>query len=113
MHLLKQPVEQTELLSSALTAMRNDIQFCKACHTIADDEICGICSNPSRDKSIICVVEDVRDVMAIENTGMFKGVYHVLGGKISPIEGIGPSQLKITSLVEGQYILSTDISGEH
>ena len=100
LHLLKQPSEQTEILSSALTAMRNDIQYCKECNTISDADICGICSNASRDKSIICVVEDVRDVMALENTGMFKGVYHVLGGKISPIEGIGPSQLKITSLVE-------------
>ena len=100
LHLLKQPSEQTELLSAALTAMRNDIQYCKECNTISDAEICGICSNASRDKSIICVVEDVRDVMALENTGMFKGVYHVLGGKISPIEGVGPSQLKITSLVE-------------
>ena len=100
LHLLKQPIEQTELLSSALTTMRNDIQYCKECNTISDAEICGICSSGSRDKSLICVVEDVRDVMAIENTGMYKGVYHVLGGKISPIEGIGPSQLKITSLVE-------------
>ena len=100
LHLLKQPSEQTELLSSALTAMRNDIQYCKECNTISDADICGICSNASRDKSIICVVEDVRDVMALENTGMFKGVYHVLGGKISPIEGVGPSQLKITTLVE-------------
>lgn len=100
LHLLKQPSEQTEILSSALTAMRKDIQYCKECNTISDTDICGICSNSSRDKSIICVVEDVRDVMALENTGMFKGVYHVLGGKISPIEGIGPSQLKITSLVE-------------
>jgi recombination protein RecR len=100
LHLLKQPIEQTELLSFALTAMRNDIQYCKECNTISDAEICGICSSASRDKTIICVVEDVRDVMAIENTGMYKGIYHVLGGKISPIEGIGPSQLKITSLVE-------------
>lgn len=100
LHLLKQPAEQTEMLSSALTAMRNDIQYCKECNTISDAYICGICSNSSRDKSIICVVEDVRDVMALENTGMFKGVYHVLGGKISPIEGVGPSQLKITTLVE-------------
>jgi recombination protein RecR len=100
LHLLKQPSEQTEMLSSALTAMRNDIQYCKECNTISDADICGICSNASRDKSIICVVEDVRDVMALENTGMFKGVYHVLGGKISPIEGVGPSQLKITSLVD-------------
>ncbi|NHM05014.1 recombination mediator RecR [Flavobacterium celericrescens] len=100
LHLLKQPVEQTEELTTALENMRKDIQFCKKCHTISDAEVCIICSNPARDKSIICVVEDVRDVMAIENTNMFKGVYHVLGGKISPIEGVGPSQLKITSLVE-------------
>ena len=100
LHLLKQPAEQTEILSSALTAMRNDIQYCKECNTISDADVCRICSNVSRDQSIICVVEDVRDVMAIENTGMFKGVYHVLGGKISPIEGIGPSQLKITTLVD-------------
>ena len=100
LHLLKQPSEQTEVLSSALTAMRNDIQYCKECNTISDADVCGICSNASRDKSIICVVEDVRDVMALENTGMFKGVYHVLGGKISPIEGVGPSQLKITTLVD-------------
>jgi recombination protein RecR len=100
LHLLKQPAEQTGMLSSALTAMRNDIQYCKECNTISDADVCGICSNASRDKSIICVVEDVRDVMALENTGMFKGVYHVLGGKISPIEGVGPSQLKITTLVD-------------
>jgi len=100
LHLLKQPEEQTQGLTAALASMRNDIQYCKECHTISDFDICGICSNLSRDKAIICVVEDVRDVMAIENTGMFKGVYHVLGGKISPIEGIGPSQLKINSLVE-------------
>ena len=100
LHLLKQPLDQTEALAEALASMRKDIQFCQTCHTISDEEICAICSNASRDASIICVVEDVRDVMAIENTNMFKGVYHVLGGKISPIEGIGPSQLKITSLVE-------------
>jgi recombination protein RecR len=100
LHLLKQPLEQTEELAQALSTMRKDIQFCVTCHTISDAEVCSICSNSSRDKSIICVVEDVRDVMAIENTNMFKGVYHVLGGKISPIEGIGPSQLKITSLVD-------------
>ena len=100
LHLLKQPLDQTEALAEALATMRKDVQFCSICHTISDDKICTICSNAARDRSIICVVEDVRDVMAIENTNMFKGVYHVLGGKISPIEGIGPSQLKITSLVE-------------
>jgi recombination protein RecR len=100
LHLLKQPLDQTEALAEALASMRKDIQFCQTCHTISDEEICTICSNSARDASIICVVEDVRDVMAIENTNMFKGVYHVLGGKISPIEGIGPSQLKINSLVD-------------
>jgi len=100
LHLLKQPQEQTQFLTTALLAMRNDIKFCKSCHTISDNDICEICKNPKRDKSIICVVEDVRDVMAIENTGQFKGIYHVLGGKISPIDGVGPSQLKIQSLVE-------------
>ena len=100
LHLLKQPLDQTAALAEALATMRKDVQFCSICHTISDDKICTMCSNAARDRSIICVVEDVRDVMAIENTNMFKGVYHVLGGKISPIEGIGPSQLKITSLVE-------------
>jgi recombination protein RecR len=80
--------------------MREQMKFCSSCHTLSDVEVCSICSNPSRNPHIICVVEDVRDVMAIENTQQFKGIYHVLGGKISPIDGIGPSQLHITSLVE-------------
>lgn len=100
LHLLKQPLEQSEALAAALATLRKEIQFCTRCHTISDAAICAICANTSRDQSIICVVEDVRDVMAIENTNMYKGVYHVLGGKISPIEGIGPSQLKITTLVD-------------
>jgi recombination protein RecR len=100
LHLLKQPAEQTQFLSQALTTMRDEIKFCKSCHNIADVEICEICNNPSRNHKIICVVEDVRDVMAIENTNQFKGIYHVLGGKISPIDGIGPSQLNISSLVD-------------
>jgi recombination protein RecR len=100
LHLLKQPTEQTQFLTQALTAMREEIKFCKSCHNISDVEVCEICSNPSRNHKIICVVEDVRDVMAIENTNQFKGIYHVLGGKISPIDGIGPSQLTISSLVE-------------
>ncbi|WP_372802351.1 recombination mediator RecR, partial [Lutibacter sp.] len=78
----------------------NDIKLCKKCHNISDVEICEICANPSRNSEIICVVEDVRDVMAIENTSQFKGLYHVLGGKISPIEGIGPQNLTIDSLIE-------------
>ena len=100
LHLLKQPKEQTSFLSQALLNMREEIKFCQSCHNISDVEICEICSNASRNKEIICVVEDIRDVMAIENTGQFKGIYHVLGGKISPIDGVGPSQLNIPTLVE-------------
>lgn len=100
LHLLKQPKEQTSFLSQALTNMRDDVKFCESCHNISDVEICEICSNTKRDHQLICVVEDIRDVMAIENTGQFRGIYHVLGGKISPIDGVGPSQLKIISLVE-------------
>lgn len=100
LHLLKQPNEQTELLTEALQKMRSEIKFCRECHNISDVEVCEICANHSRDKAIICVVEDIRDVMAIENTGLFKGIYHVLGGKISPIDGIGPSQLNIPTLIE-------------
>ena len=100
LHLLKQPKEQTDFLSQALISVRNDIQFCTSCHNISDINICEICNNGSRNKSLICVVEDVRDVMAIENTNQFRGIYHVLGGKISPMDGIGPSQLRIESLIE-------------
>jgi recombination protein RecR len=100
LHLLKQPKEQTQYLSEALVKMREQIIFCKSCHNISDVEICEICANPSRNHDLICVVEDVRDVMAIENTGQFRGVYHVLGGKISPIDGVGPSQLNVSTLVE-------------
>lgn len=99
LHLLKQPSEQTHFLSDALTNMRDKIKFCANCHNISDVAVCEICNNPKRNHKIICVVEDVRDVMAIENTNQFKGIYHVLGGKISPIDGIGPSQLNIASLV--------------
>lgn len=100
LHLLKQPKEQTVFLSKALTSFREEIKFCESCHTISDVAICEICSNSKRNHQLICVVEDVRDVMAIENTGQYRGIYHVLGGKISPMDGIGPSQLKINSLVE-------------
>jgi recombination protein RecR len=100
LHLLKQPKEQTSFLSEALTNMRSEIKFCESCHNISDIEICEICSNLKRDHQLICVVEDIRDVMAIENTGQFRGIYHVLGGKISPIDGVGPSQLNIITLVE-------------
>jgi len=100
LHLLKQPKEQTGFLSQALLNMREEIKFCESCHNISDVAICEICCNEKRDHQLICVVEDIRDVMAIENTGQFRGIYHVLGGKISPIDGIGPSQLKITTLVD-------------
>jgi recombination protein RecR len=100
LHLLNRPKEQTEYLVNALSTMRNEIKYCKNCHNISDTDICEICSNKKREQSVICVVEDIRDVMAIEKTAQFRGVYHVLGGKISPIEGIGPHHLNINSLIE-------------
>ena len=100
LHLLKQPEQRTNNLSMALVDLRSKILFCNNCHNIADSNLCEICANPKRDDEIVCVVEDIRDVMAIENTGQFRGKYHVLGGKISPMEGIGPQNLKIASLVD-------------
>lgn len=100
LHLLKQPSDQTRFLSESLLTMRNDIRFCTSCHNISDTELCQICANTARNHQLICVVEDIRDVMAIENTGQYKGIYHVLGGKISPIDGVCPSQLNINSLIE-------------
>jgi recombination protein RecR len=100
LHLLRQPNNQTNQLASALQTMRNEIKFCKSCHNISDTSVCEICTNPHRTDDIICVVEDIRDVMAIENTSSFRGLYHVLGGKISPMDGIGPNDLNIHSLVE-------------
>ena len=100
LHMLRQQKNQTEDLANALVLMRNNIKFCNNCHNISDLETCEICANPKRDNSIICVVEDIRDVMAIESTSSFKGLYHVLGGKISPMDGIGPDDLNITSLVD-------------
>jgi len=100
LHLLRQPKEQSYQLAEAISKLREHINFCTSCHNISDTEICDICSNPNRDKTYICVVEDIRDVIAIENTGCFKGLYHVLGGKISPMDGIGPQDLTINSLVE-------------
>jgi len=100
LHLLNRPKTQTEQLTESLLQLVNHIKFCASCHNISDSEICEICANPRRDSQIICVVEDIRDVMAIENTSQFNGLYHVLGGKISPMEGIGPQHLKIDTLVE-------------
>ncbi|MGV6831354.1 MAG: recombination mediator RecR [bacterium] len=99
LHLLKQPEEQSHDLARAIAEVRSKINYCKNCHNISDHEICEICSNPLRDRSIVCVVEDIRDVMAIESTSSFRGLYHVLGGKISPMDGIGPNDLTIDSLV--------------
>ena len=99
LHLLKQPKDTTQFLTKALTEFREEVKYCSSCFNISDTELCEICSNVKRDPEIICVVEDVRDVMAIESTMQFKGLYHVLGGKISPIEGVGPQNLQIDSLV--------------
>lgn len=121
LYLLKQPSEQTLYLAQALKTMRDEIKFCKSCHNISDSEQCEICNNAARNHKIICIVEDVRDVMAIENTNQFKGIYHVLGGKISPIDGVGPSQLNIASLInkakQGQieeliFALSSTMEGD-
>ncbi|WP_375239126.1 recombination mediator RecR [Aurantibacter sp.] len=100
LHMLRQPKEQTTELTTALNVMRNDLMFCNSCHNISDVAVCEICSSHKRTKDIICVVEDIRDVMAIESTSSFKGLYHVLGGKISPMDGVGPHDLNIVSLVE-------------
>jgi len=100
LHLLKQPKERTTYLTTALNSLRDNIKLCKKCHNISDVELCEICANKNRDEQFLCVVEDVRDVMAIESTAQFKGLYHVLGGKISPIEGIGPQNLTIDSLIK-------------
>ena len=99
LHLLKQPKENTTYLSEALLHLRNDIKNCEKCFNISDTDLCDICNNIKRNPEIVCVVEDIRDVMAIESTAQFNGLYHVLGGKISPIEGIGPQNLEIQSLI--------------
>ena len=99
LHLLRQPEDQSKHLSEAIWQLRDEIKYCKSCHNISDVDLCEICANVNRDGSIICIVEDIRDVMAIEGTSSFKGLYHVLGGKISPMDGIGPHDLNIESLV--------------
>ena len=100
LHMLRRDMDYTENLASALLALRRDVKYCKICHNICDNEVCALCANPNRDHTTICVVENVREVMAIENTGQFHGVYHVLGGIISPMDGVGPSDLNIDSLVK-------------
>ena len=100
LHLLRQPVEDVDAMTNALHDLRHHVRYCKVCHNISDEEICPICSDKSRDTSTVCVVENVQDVMAIENTMQFHGLYHVLGGVISPMDGIGPNDIEIDSLVE-------------
>lgn len=98
--LLKRSPEEIEKFSAAFVNMKANVRFCKSCGNISDHEICGICANPNREHELVCVVEDIRDVMAIEATGSFRGIYHVLGGVISPMEGIGPEDLNITTLID-------------
>lgn len=122
LHLLKQPSENIHGFAAAVNALAEDVRFCRECNMISDGEVCGICSDARRDHSLICVVESVRDVMSIEATGQYHGVYHVLGGIISPINGIGPADLAIDSLVarlqnaeepvEVILALSGDVEGE-
>lgn len=100
LHLLKRPEAQSLQLAHAVVQLRTETKYCPQCHMISDGDLCGICASHKRDESIICVVEDLRDVLAIENTGQFTGLYHVLGGIISPLSGISPSDLTIESLVE-------------
>ena len=100
LHILKQPENQIDALADAIKNLRKTINFCSECYNISDNKICEICLNPSRENGELCVVEDIRDVMAIENTSQFKGRYHVLNGLISPIDGVGPADLKIDSLLE-------------
>ena len=100
LYLLRQDTQAVEAFGNALIRLKREVKYCKVCHNISDTDVCQICSNPSRDASTICVVENIRDVMAIENTQQYRGLYHVLGGVISPMDGIGPSDLQIESLVE-------------
>lgn len=120
LHLLKQPQENVHHFAQAIVNLRDEVKYCRECRMIADDNLCSICADQSRDHSTVCVVESIRDVMSIENTGQYRGVYHVLGGIISPINGIGPSDLTIRELVhrvqggcsEVILALSGDVEGE-
>jgi len=121
LHFLKQGVEEVESFSETISRMRRDIKFCQRCHNVSDADICSICANSLRNQRIICVVENIRDVIAIENTQQFSGTYHILGGVISPLDGIGPEQLQIESLIsrlakeqteELVFALSPNIQGD-
>ena len=100
LHLLRQSDRDVEAFTGALSKLKQDVKYCKVCHTISDQEVCPICQSHSRDKQVVCVVENVQDVMSIENTGQYNGLYHVLGGIISPMDGVGPADIEIDSLVE-------------
>ena len=100
LHLLRQSTEDVDSFADAVIRVKHDVKYCKVCHNISDNEVCSICSDPRRDASVVCVVENIQDVMAIENTQQFHGLYHVLRGIISPMDGIGPHDLEIESLVE-------------
>ena len=121
LHLLKQPQENVHHFAQAVLNLRDDVKYCRECRMISDDQVCSICSDKTRDHGLVCVVESVRDVMSIENTGQYHGVYHVLGGIISPINGVGPSDLTVrelvqrverSSLTEVILALSGDVEGE-
>lgn len=120
-HILRSDAQHARLLSESILRFRNEIKYCQICNNLSDNEICPICSDPARDKSTVCVVENVKDVLSIENTGQYNGIYHVLGGVISPMQGIAPSDLKIDMLIENiarnrvcEVILaiSTSVEGE-
>lgn len=100
LHMLRQPVSEAEAFADAVARLCREVKYCKVCHNISDSDVCEICSQPQRDATTVCVVETVRDVIAVENTSLYRGLYHVLGGVISPMDGIGPSDLQIDSLVE-------------
>lgn len=100
LHMLRQPVSEAEAFADAVARLCREVKYCKVCHNISDSDVCEICSQPQRDTTTVCVVEAVRDVIAVENTSLYRGLYHVLGGVISPMDGIGPSDLQIDSLVE-------------
>jgi recombination protein RecR len=100
LHLLREELSVTQNLAHGILELKEKVQHCKSCGNLSDKQLCDICANPSRQKNIVCLVEDIRDVMAIENTGQYKGVYHVLGGLISPMDGVGPNDLNIEMLVQ-------------
>lgn len=121
LHLIKQPQEEVQFFSDTISKMRNEIKFCSKCFNVSDTEVCNICSNWARNKHIVCVVENIRDVIAIESTQQFNGLYHVLGGIISPLDGVGPDQLTIEPLItrlkedeveELIFALSPNIQGD-